>query len=270
MDSCPLCHAKAEKQWELPHTVIWRCARKICGLEFALPQLDDRELARLYSTLYYPPAPHNGAPKCEGTSETVLRQVLQQLEASLGSLRDLRLLDYGCGRGTLSRVAFELGLTPVGIEPDPVARNMSSAQVGMPVYANLEQLCLRDPKARFDLVILWNVIEHLREPWLELQKIRGLLEAGGWLVVSTMNTRCLRARLEREHWTIYQQPTHLYYFDRTSLEGVLHSGGFPRAQEWKPKIRYPHHGAARRCFYEISNRVGVSDGLYYLCTAEGL
>ena len=81
-----------------------------------------------------------------------------------------------------------------------------------------------------------------------------------------MNTRCLRARIESTRWESYSNPTHLYYFDRGSLERVLRCGGFHRVQEWKPKIRYPHHGAARRYFYELSTMFGVSDGLCYLCS----
>lgn len=269
MNSCPLCDGKADRRWKLPHTVIWRCRRNDCGLEFASPQLEHRELASIYSALYYPSMRDNGAVSCEGTSESVLHQVLPQLEASLGPLRGLRLLDYGCGWGALSRIALALGLRPVGVEPDPVARHTSAAGVGMSVYANLEELCSQDPHAQFDLVVLWNTIEHLRKPWSELQKIRRLLHTGGRLLVCTMNTHCLRARLERGRWTIYQHPTHLYYFDRTSLERVLHSGGFLRTEEWKPKIRYPHHGPLRRYFYELFTAFGLSDGLYYLCSTGG-
>jgi len=96
--------------------------------------------------------------------------------------------------------------------------------------------------------------------------MRWLLHPTGQLLFSTMNTSCLRARIERGRWMSYEDPTHFYYFNRRSLQRVLSSGGFQRVREWKPKIHYPHHGTLRRCIYGVSTVFGVSDGLYYLCS----
>jgi 2-polyprenyl-3-methyl-5-hydroxy-6-metoxy-1,4-benzoquinol methylase len=269
MSRCPLCGSESAKRLELSHTLVWQCKANNCGLEFASPQLDDQELAHVYTNLYYPPNGDGSPNKREGTPDGVLRQVLPQLEASQGTLKGLRLLDYGCGRGPLSRIAFDFGLDPVGIEPDPVARSIAAGQTGMLVYPSLAELRSEHPAARFELIILWNVIEHLRQPWSELQEMRTLLCPNGRLLLCTMNTECLRARLERRRWISYEDPTHFYYFNRKSLERVLGSGGFQQVREWKPKIHYPYHGALRRYFYDASTLFGVSDGLYYLCSAAG-
>jgi SAM-dependent methyltransferase len=238
-------------------------------LEFASPQLDDQGLEHAYRALLYPAADDGYRLICEGTPDSVLRQILRQLEARFGTLKGLGLLDYGCGRAPLSRIAIELGLVPVGIESDPVARRVSAAKVGMSVYANLQELRSQEPQTQFDLVILWNVIEHLRKPWLDLQEICEVMRPGGRLLVSTMNTRCLRARIERGRWMIYDHPTHFYYFHCRSLERVLRRSGFRQVQRWKPKIQYPHHSILRRWLYEVSSLFGVSDGLYYLCSIAG-
>jgi 2-polyprenyl-3-methyl-5-hydroxy-6-metoxy-1,4-benzoquinol methylase len=268
MTACPLCTSAAARELQLPHSVIWKCRARDCGLEFASPQLKDDDLARAYSTFYYPGSANSHAFQREGTPDSVLRQILSQLSGSLGALNGLQLLDYGCGRGQLSQIAAEFGLAPFGIEPAPLARSVAAQQVKMPVYASLADLSAKHPAARFDLIILWNVIEHLRRPWSELQKMRALMHPRSWLLLCTMNTGCLRARIERGSWMSYGDPTHFYYFSRSSLARVLRSGGFQHVQEWRPKIRYPHHGALRRCFYQISTAFGVSDGLYYLCSAE--
>ncbi len=268
VNSCPLCNSQAAMQLTLPHTMVWKCGADDCELEFASPQLVGRDLACAYKTLYYPGTENSHRVQREGTPDSVLRQVLLQLEAALGALKGLRLLDYGCGRGPLSRIALEFGLIPTGIEPDPMARSFASERVGMLVYPSLAELCSKRSAAEFDLIVLWNVIEHLPRPWSELQELRRLLCRGGWLLLCTMNTGCLRARIEAGRWMSYEDPTHFYYFNRRSLERVLQFSGFQRVQEWKTKIRYPHHGALRRCFYEISSALGVSDGLYYLCSAS--
>src|SRR6266436_901266 len=269
MSLCPLCRSKAIKQLKLRHTVIWACLAESCGLRFAFPQLDDEDLARVYTTHYYPSIEESHPVKYESTPDLVLRQVLPQLEAFFGSLKGLRLLDYGCGRGPLSRIAYELGIAPVGIDPDPVARCITAGRLGVDAYPNLRELRSQKPAAQFDLIVLWNVIEHLREPWSDLRELRALLRPNGRLLISTMNVECLRARVERGRWICYENPTHLYYFDRRSLERVIGSAGFREAREWKPKICYPSHGTMRRLLYEASSLVGLSDGVYYLCSADG-
>lgn len=263
MTKCPLCGGEAVRKFTLPHTTAWECRTPNCGLQFAFPQLDEQELARAYSTHYYPS--DNRSDPYEETPPTVARQLLCQLEATIGDLRGLRMLDYGCGRGPVSAVAPEFGLITVGIEPDAVARTAAAEQLRMPVYATLDELCSDVVAPQFDVILLWQVIEHLRVPWHDIQGLRGLLSPRDKLLIGTMNANCLRARVERSLWTHYLNPTHFYYLDRTSLDRILRFSGFSRVTEWKPKFRYPQHGLVRRCLYEAASAFDVADGLYYLC-----
>lgn len=265
MTHCPLCNSGATRHLTLVHTSVWECAAPDCGLEFAVPQLDKEALARAYADLYYPANRNGREVRFENTPDSILRQVFQKLESHFDSLRGLRLLDYGCGRGALSRIGQEFGLITAGIEPDPNARSIAASIPRMIVYPNVAELREAKPTGQFELIILWTVIEHLRRPWSDLEQLRGLLRPGGWLLVSTMNIRCLRARLERERWENYENPTHFYYFNRKSLGRVLRAAGHTNVWEWKPKIRYPHHGTLRRWLYELSCPLGLSDGLFYIC-----
>ncbi len=264
MTHCPLCNSGATRHLTLVHTSVWECAAPDCGLEFAVPQLDKEALARAYADCYYPAVANGQKIRYGSTPDIVLRQMFLQLQSQIGLLEGLGMLDYGCGRGALSRIGQEFGLITAGIEPDPNARSIAASIPRMMVYPNVAELREAKPTGQFDLIILWTVIEHLRRPWSDLEQLRGLLRPGGWLLVSTMNIRCLRARLERERWENYENPTHFYYFNRKSLNGVLRAAGFTEVCEWKPKIRYPHHGMLRRWLYNISYLLGLSDGLYYI------
>jgi cyclopropane fatty-acyl-phospholipid synthase-like methyltransferase len=194
-----------------------------------------------------------------------LRQVLSQLEHGSGALRGLRVLDYGCGTGALLRVATEFGMLPTGIESDVQARSTAMGAAGVRVYRDLEELSLDESMQQFDVVILWTVIEHLRRPWEELARLRSLLSPGGLMLISTINIRCLRARLERHRWVQYRNPTHFYYFDPDSLRRVIERAGFRDLAQWKVRIRYPHHGALRRSLHYANSVAGLADGLFYLC-----
>src|SRR5690242_11944123 len=154
---CPLCGCAAALHFPLAHTRVWRCLAKECGLQFARPQLDEADLARAYTHLYYPAGENGDSIQLENTSDSILRQVLHQLEAHLGSLAGFRLLDYGCGRGALLRVSMEFGMHPTGIESDPQARLAARGVDGALIYTNLDELHSAEPSAQFDLIILWTV-----------------------------------------------------------------------------------------------------------------
>jgi len=265
VELCPLCCTEAIRRFELAHTIVWKCGASGCGLQFADPQLDETSLSHAYKDCYYPAVSNGHKIRYENTPDTVLRQMFLQLQSHIGMLGGLGMLDYGCGRGVLSRIGQEFGLITAGTEPDPNARTVAAAIPRMSVYPNVAALREAKPTEQYDLIILWTVIEHLRHPWSDLEQLRGLLRPGGRLLVSTMNIWCLRARLERERWENYENPTHFYYFDRKSLNRVLRAAGFTEVWEWKPKIRYPHHGILRRSLYDISFPLGLADGLFYIC-----
>jgi SAM-dependent methyltransferase len=231
--------------------------------------LNDEDLSEAYTSFYFPSNGKSPKVTFPGTPSTMLRQVFNQLRNLVQPFDGLRMLDYGCGLGDLLVVARDFGLHPVGIEQDPVACREAAARLGKETYRSVYDLLSHDPRARFDLLVLWNVIEHLREPWLDLRQLRTLLRPGGWLLVTTMNVDCLRARLEGRRWENYANPTHFYYFSRQSLNGVIRAAGFSRIEEWKPTLRHPHHGVLRHLFYRLSSYLGVSGGVFYVSTADG-
>jgi SAM-dependent methyltransferase len=213
-------------------------------LLFADPQLDDRSLADAYTSHYYPPN-ENGAVY-ESTPEAILRQTFSKRVAALGSLSGKSLLDFGCGVGGLCRVAGEYGIQATGIEPDAIAREKVCKSGSLKAYPSLGSLRETHPEAKFDIVTMWDVIEHLREPWKDLRDLSDLLQPDGWLLLSTPNAVCLRARVERERWNNMVNPTHFYYFTRQSLGAVLGRAGFSQVGELRFPIRYPRHTTVRR------------------------
>ena|ERR1700720_1515677 len=262
---CPVCGSPAVRCFSLPHTSVLECLARKCKLQFAHPQLDDINLNRAYKSLYYPTGGNGSAICFENTSESVLHQVLFQLQERIGELAGLRLLDYGCGVGSLLRVATEFAARPTGIESNPQARSTAATVTGAPVYGSFDELCDAELGRPFDVIILWTVIEHLRRPWEDIARLRRLLCPGGWLLISTINIRCLRARIQRYRWVQYRNPTHFYYFDPRSLAYVIQKAGFLEFSQWPLRIRYPHHGVLRRSLYHANRAAGLADGLFFLC-----
>ncbi len=248
LQSCRLCGHRVAERLVLPHTKVMECANPLCHLMFASPQLDSRQLDAAYRKFYYPAA-DTGVAAYENTPEEILRQMFNQAHAKFGPLAGKKLLDFGCGVGRLCRIAREYGLQTTGIEPDACARQIAEESAGLRVYASLDELRAAGPGARFEIITIWDVIEHLREPWKELEELSALLQPGGWLLLSTMNAGSLRAFLERERWDNVTNPTHFYYFTRRSLRLVLERAGFCGIAEWRFPIRYPGHATVRRIIH---------------------
>jgi SAM-dependent methyltransferase len=264
MKRCPLCRSEASRRFELAHTSVWRCRASDCGLQFALPQLDEAALARAYTKHYYPSNGNGTAPTYENTPEEILRQTFGEARARFGPLAGRRLLDFGCGVGRLCHLAREHGIHTTGIEPDASARQLAAKTVGMRVYASFDELRAAEPNASFDIITIWDVIEHLREPWKELGESSALLQPGGWLLLSTPNVDSLRGLLKRERWENIVNPTHFYYFKRRSLRLMLERAGFCGIAEWRFSIRYPGHTSFRRMVHRALFACRLQGQLLYV------
>jgi glycosyltransferase involved in cell wall biosynthesis/SAM-dependent methyltransferase len=244
--ACPLCRGAAVRWRRLPHTSAWRCVSPRCGLRFAAPQPDDAELGRAYRSLYYPEPGRAGPLAHEDTPRAILEELVSAvIGRHRGAAEGLRLLDVGCGRGPLARVAAERGIAAVGIEPDERAR-ACARESGLTVYASAEELSAQAPGARFDAIALWQVVEHLRRPWLDLAALRPLVAADGFLILATPNASGLRARLLGARWENAANPTHLYYFTERSLGRLLAESGWSVVDRPRVPSVYPHHGRLRR------------------------
>ena len=251
---------------QLPHTEVRKCLNPSCALMFAFPQLDDLALGAAYQKFYYP-APDTGIVAYHNTPEQILQQTFDKAEAELGPLAGKRLLDFGCGVGRLCKVASEYGIRAVGIEPDANAREHAGKSSGLRAYANLRDLRAAHPYSKFDIVTMWDVIEHLREPWKELNELSAVLQPHGWLLLSTPNAACLKARVERERWENAANPTHFYYFARKSLEAVLRRAGFSGITELRFPIRYPGHATVRQLVHRALASCRLQGQLVFVAEA---
>ena len=109
---------------------------------------------------------------------------------SLASLQGLRILDIGCGAGLLSEPLARLGAQVIGI--DPSESNIAAARA----HADRSTILI-DYRAtsveemgnleRFDIVLAMEVVEHVTDTGLFLQRCAGLMKPNGMMVVSTLN-----------------------------------------------------------------------------------
>lgn len=136
-----------------------------------------------------------------------------------------RLLDVGCATGIFLHEMQQAGWDVVGVEPNPEAADYAQKRFGLSVHVGLlRQVGL--PGSSFDVITLWDVLEHLHTPWADLIEMHRLLRNKGLLVVRIPNLESPAARWFGPLWVGWDLPRHLYLFPRRALVAALSEIGF--------------------------------------------
>ncbi len=134
-----------------------------------------------------------------------------------GMIPSGRLLDVGCATGNFLAEMQRTGRWEVvGVEPSAHAANYAVKEQGLDVRIGTCRE-IDFPDASFDVITLWNVLEHLNTPITDLQRLERWLKPGGCLVFSLPNLESYEVRLFGRRWFGWELPRHLYFFPRETL-----------------------------------------------------
>ena len=143
-----------------------------------------------------------------------------------------KLLDVGAYTGVFLNLARQAGWTVSGIEPSIWAvkqtRNLS-----------IKNDILRPnlfSKSSFEVVTIWDVIEHFSDPIFALKTVFAYLKSGGVLAMTTMDVESITARIMGKRWPWYMR-MHRVYFSKKTIKGMLTKAGFVDIK-FNPHIRY--------------------------------
>jgi len=198
------------------HPPIVRC--NVCGLVYANPRWQSSLVEDSYSVVEDPMY----IEERDGRTLT-FRRNLAPLEKFINrNSSTRRLLDVGCHIGVMVEIAQEHGWEAWGIEPSEWA-SQHARERGLHVITGT----LNDaeiPDGYFDVVTMWDVVEHLTDPAREIRNAYRVLKPGGIIVLHTINIESLFARLMGRRWP-WLMEMHLYYFSPRTLGKMLEQGG---------------------------------------------
>jgi len=194
------------------HPPIWSCEE--CGLLFQWPAPAEGVLRHAYGEVV--------DPLYLAERQNRLR-TFRRVVSRLGPGNGRRLLDVGAYCGLFLAVAKESGFAAEGLELSRWAAAHARA-LGFPVRE--ETLAERARAgARYDVLTMWDVLEHLPDPRRELEAAFRLLRPGGRLYLSTIDAGSAAARLLGPRWP-WLMDMHLFYFDRSTVRVALEEAGF--------------------------------------------
>ncbi len=149
------------------------------------------------------------------------------------------ILDVGCGSGDRLLVYRDMGYSPYGVEISTAA-DYARDHLGLCVRrGTLSEARYEDDQ--FDVITLYNVLEHLHDPASELAEIRRILKPGGAVAIEVPNTDCLQFRWFGQRWSALDVPRDLYYWNPRLLSQMLEKSGYEveKVDQWSSWLHPP-------------------------------
>jgi SAM-dependent methyltransferase len=135
-----------------------------------------------------------------------------------------RILDIGTAAGAFLKAASDAGWDATGIEPNAWLAAWGRERYGVNILVgSIDDVAL--PQHQYDVVTLWDVIEHTSDPMHVLGRVHDLLVPGGLLIVNYPDIGSWIGRAMGRKWP-FLSSVHLYYFTRPTIRTALDKAGF--------------------------------------------
>jgi 2-polyprenyl-3-methyl-5-hydroxy-6-metoxy-1,4-benzoquinol methylase len=203
----------------VPGYRVRRCAD--CQLVFSDPMKSADSAWYASSWIYGLRESSNAHAGSEGRPPWNFAQALAVLRGAAGN----KLLDVGCAEGYFLKLAQKSGCEVTGLDFNPVSVEIARRVLGAStVYQySVEELGERFPGKQFDVVTVFEVLEHMANPYQTVCSINKLLKAGGTLLLSVPGNRRWPSLFHPE---VDAPPHHLTLWTEEALRGLLERAGF--------------------------------------------
>jgi 2-polyprenyl-3-methyl-5-hydroxy-6-metoxy-1,4-benzoquinol methylase len=196
-----------------------RCGR--CGLVFMKKVPGD--LSRYYPDDYHPASSNLDQFKLAAEREEFKLEIVRSY-ATEGAL-----LEVGGSWGSFAYIAARSGFDVTVIEMNEPCCQFIRESLGIKAILSDDVGASLPAGARYRVIVLWHVIEHLPNPWKTLDALTAAVEVGGTLVVATPNPDAMQFRLFRGRWTHVDAPRHTTLIPwRLLVQELARRGMIPR------------------------------------------
>lgn len=200
---------------------------------------------------------------------------------------NVSMFEVGCATGFFMNMGAEIGWNVEGIDISSYAilkakEKKLAAQVG-----TLETY---EPKQQFDVVVMQDVIEHVKDPIDTMRRAISLLKNGGIIALSTPDAGSMWAKTLGRYWHAFVPPQHLFYYNTSNLSSMLekhgvsvvHTAHYGKSFALPYIIRLLHSWTGLTLFSRLATwiskqprlkhialRINVGDTLYIIAKKQG-
>ena len=194
---------------------------KHCGLMYINPRIKPELIIQGYS---------------EGTDETFISQVEGREKTFARGLKFIekyalknekkpgKILDIGTAGGSFLHVAKQAGWEVHGLELNKWLCNWAKEHYDLDIQSGtlFEQ---HYPDNTFDVITLWDVLEHVPDPSAILQECNRILKEGGVIALNVPDSASWMAKILQSKW-VFLLSVHLYYFTPSTMKKILEKNNF--------------------------------------------
>lgn len=232
IERCQVCGSeRATLQFAEPPYRVLRCDD--CSLVYVTPRWSDETIHEVYGEDYW----QSDSPKTKGYADykSDAALYLKTFRRRTRLVRryiptTARVLDIGCAAGFFLRVMRDGGHDVRGVEVSTAIGTEAQSHLGTDrVHLGMLHEAVGQPgfePGSFDLVTMWDVIEHVPDPQDLLRQARAMLRPGGTLILETQNVDSRFARLLGPRWHHFKHEEHIYHFNPATVAKVLDQAGF--------------------------------------------
>ena len=216
-----ICNICQQNNW-LPiyKGLLLKC--KYCGLVRSTDKFFNLDPSKLYNNSYYNGKDYSNyleeGPALKKNFEDRIRRISKFKSKG-------RILDIGAAYGFFLKVAKSRGYKPFGIEVNRSTAAKAEKLSGCKTFSGYLPGKIKK-LGKYDVVTMFDVIEHLKDPDKYLSASRKIIKKGGLIAIETGNIESLTSRLRKDKWRLVVPSIHLFYFSPAILVKALNKNGF--------------------------------------------
>jgi len=194
-----------------------------CGLVYLNSRHHLEEIKKYYPQEYFPRL--NIKRVDERDKNRLDIKCKNRLKEILYLKKSGKVLDIGCGDGYFLNYLKQNGWQVNGIEISEFAARKIKEKYDIDIFCG-ELSQAGYPDEYFDVVSLFEVLEHLPDPAEALLEVQRIIKKTGLLIMTVPNFDSLQRLLFGKYWHIIDPPRHLFYFSRTTIDTILKKCNF--------------------------------------------
>jgi 2-polyprenyl-3-methyl-5-hydroxy-6-metoxy-1,4-benzoquinol methylase len=177
-----------------------------------------------------------------------------------------KMLEVGCAFGYFLDTARSRGWQTRGIELGDHAARFAREELELDVQTMSIEQAEFGP-GEFDVIALWDVLEHLEDPLEQFRRLGQMLKKDGIVAFNTPDVDSAIARLQGRYWRNFVPPIHITYFGPRSIQRLLALTGFEPVEI---TVALPRERLLKQLrLYDLLRRWGVSDKLLVFARKSG-
>lgn len=194
-----------------------------CGLVVANEIPSKQEIQKLYQQEYFFGMEYSDYKADRPALEANFNKRIKRLRKSIH--KNSVVIELGSAYGYFLNLIKENVKSHIGFEisKDGVSYSVDELNVRA---VNDDFMHHKIKENSVDLVVMWDVVEHLTEPDIYIEKASKILKRGGKLALTTGDIERLIPKIRKEKWRMIHPPTHIYYFSASTLSKLLENYGF--------------------------------------------